>query len=75
LSRSSTIEIIPAAADWNRLAASTPVKDSAIVLRPVTLPTVDCSSPPRPVPEQLGDVALADGQQRADLGHGPAGQS
>lgn len=40
VSRSSAIEIMPAAVDWNKVAGSTPVKASATADTPVTFPTV-----------------------------------
>ena len=53
-SRSSTIEIMPAAADWNRLAASTPVNARVTAFRPVTRPTVGCRMTPRPPMSRTG---------------------
>src|SRR5262249_36770440 len=53
-SRSSTIEIIPAAVDWNTVAASTPLKASVPASSPVTRPTVVCSTLPSPATSSTG---------------------
>jgi hypothetical protein len=68
-SRSSTIEIIPAAADWNRLAASTPVNASVTALMPVTRPTVGCRMVPRPPISSTGQARLtaSRGRSRSSL--------
>ena len=68
-SRSSTIEIMPAAADWNRLAASTPVNASVTALRPVTRPTVGCRMAPRPPMSRTGNARLtaSRGRSRSSL--------
>ena len=68
-SRSSTIEIMPAAADWNRLAASTPVNASVTAFRPVTLPTVGCRMAPRPPMSRTGKARLtaSRGRSRSSL--------
>ena len=57
-SRSSTIEIMPAAADWNRLAASTPVNARVTAFSPVTRPTVGCRMAPRPPMSRTGNARL-----------------
>src|ERR1700728_337974 len=68
-SRSSTIEIIPAAADWNRLAASTPVNASVTAFRPVTRPTVGCRTAPSPPISRTGNarVTASLGRSRSSL--------
>src|ERR1700683_1073462 len=65
----STIEIIPAAADWNRLAASTPVNASVTAFRPVTRPTVGCRTAPSPPISRTGNARLTAslGRSRSSL--------
>ena len=58
VSRSSTRDTIPAAADWNSVAGSTPVKARVTVSRPVTLPTVGCSTFPSPTMSMIGKDRL-----------------
>ena len=68
-SRSSTTEIMPAAADWNRLAASTPVNASVTALRPVAGPTMGCRMAPSPPMSRTGNARLtaSRGRSRSSL--------
>ena len=87
-SRSSTIEIMPAAADWNRLAASTPVNASVTAFKarhPADGGLQDAAQAtdeqdgkrqvdrePRAVAEQLDHVALGDDEQPGQFAGQPA---
>ncbi|HUN32628.1 MAG TPA: hypothetical protein VMU95_11490 [Trebonia sp.] len=56
---------MPAAADWNNEAASTPVNARVTAFSRVTTPTVGCSAVPSPATRNSGKARLTASRDRS----------